>query len=97
MSPCSYWINNFGSDFKLNPEVRMQLLEFQNEVQIDIGNKAARLLDLEIWWVLLCLLHTIDIFVLYRCICAGAEVLSTIFFFSTIVFCEVLKNRGRTT
>ena len=48
-SPFSYWINNFGSDFKLNPEVRMQLLEFQNEVQIDIGNKAARLLDLEIW------------------------------------------------
>ncbi|XP_065051624.1 RAS guanyl-releasing protein 2-A-like isoform X2 [Rhopilema esculentum] len=45
----SYWINNFGYDFKSSQDVRMQLLEFQNEVQLDIGNKAARLLDLEKW------------------------------------------------
>eukprot|EP00795_Rhopilema_esculentum_P013258 gene13258-4090_t len=45
----NYWINNFGYDFKSSQDVRMQLLEFQNEVQLDIGNKAARLLDLEKW------------------------------------------------
>ena len=47
----SYWINNFGSDFKSSQDVRMQLLEFQNEVQLDVGNKAAHLLDLEKWYV----------------------------------------------
>jgi len=45
----SYWINTHGHDFKSNHEVRMKLLDFQNTVQMDIGNKAARLLDLRLW------------------------------------------------
>ena len=45
----SFWINNYGHDFKSSQEVKMQLLEFQNDVQLDIGNKAAHLLDLEKW------------------------------------------------
>eukprot|EP00794_Sanderia_malayensis_P017574 gene17574-19326_t len=45
----SYWINNHGYDFKSNQDVRMQLLEFQDDVQSDIGNVGAQLLDIGIW------------------------------------------------